>query len=42
MVLNPSKQADALIKYMATATPGSIWAHLGGFTSPNKTVPLSA
>ena len=42
MVLNATPQAKAFIKYIATAQPGEIWAHLGGFTSPNKTVSLSS
>jgi alpha-glucoside transport system substrate-binding protein len=42
MVLNPTPQAKAFIQYIATAKPGEIWAHLGGFTSPNKTVALSS
>jgi multiple sugar transport system substrate-binding protein/alpha-glucoside transport system substrate-binding protein len=42
MVLNATPQAKAFIKYIATAQPGQIWAHIGGFTSPNKTVPLSS
>jgi len=42
MLLNPTPQAKALIRYLASAQAGAIWAHLGGFTSPNKTVPLSA
>ncbi|HTW98581.1 MAG TPA: ABC transporter substrate-binding protein [Acidimicrobiales bacterium] len=41
MVLDPTPQAKAFIRYIASATPGGIWAHLGGFTSPNKKVPLS-
>lgn len=42
LMLNPTPQAKALMRYIATAKPGQIWAHLGGFTSPNKAVPLSA
>ncbi len=42
MVLNPTPQAKAFIRYVATAKPGEIWAHIGGFTSPNKTVSLSS
>ncbi len=42
MVLTPTPQAKAFIRYIASATPGQIWAHLGGFTSPNKKVPLSS
>lgn len=42
MMLTPTPQAKALIKYMASATPGDIWARLGGFTSPNNKVSLSS
>jgi len=35
-------QSRAFIKYLASPEGGAIWAHLGGFTSPNKGVPLSA
>jgi alpha-glucoside transport system substrate-binding protein len=42
MLLNATPQAKAFIRYIASATPGQIWAHLGGFTSPNKKVPLSS
>ena len=42
MVLNATPQAKAFIKYIATAQPGEIWAHIGGFASPNKTVSLSS
>jgi alpha-glucoside transport system substrate-binding protein len=41
MILKATPQAKAFIKYIATAQPGSIWAHLGGFTSPNNKVPFS-
>jgi len=42
MLLSSTPQAKALMRYIATARPGEIWAHIGGFTSPNKTVPLSS
>src|SRR5262249_52657010 len=42
MLLKPTPQATALIKYLAEPSSGAIWAHLGGFASPNKAVPLSA
>ncbi len=42
MLLKSTPQATALIKYLADPSSGAIWAHLGGFTSPNKTVPLSS
>jgi ABC-type glycerol-3-phosphate transport system substrate-binding protein len=34
--------ARALISYLATPTAATIWAKLGGFSSPNKGVPASA
>jgi hypothetical protein len=42
MLLKSSAQAVALIKYLAGPEPGTIWAHLGGFASPNNQVPQSA
>jgi ABC-type glycerol-3-phosphate transport system substrate-binding protein len=42
MMLNSTPQAQALIKYLAGPQPGSIWANLGGFASPNKQVTSSA
>ena len=36
------RQAKALIKYLGSPEAGEIWAHLGGFASPNKMVPLSS
>jgi alpha-glucoside transport system substrate-binding protein len=42
LLLNKTPQAVALIRYIASETPGRVWAKLGGFTSPNKSVPLSA
>ena len=42
MLLKPTAQAKALIKYLGSPEAGDIWAHLGGFASPNKKVPLSA
>jgi len=41
VMLKDTPQARALIKYLASPDAGRIWAHLGGFTSPNKNVPLS-
>ena len=38
----PSKAANALIKYLGSPEAGEIWAHLGGFASPNMKVPLSS
>jgi len=42
MLLKPSAAAKALIKYLGSPEAGEIWAHLGGFASPNKMVPLSS
>ncbi|MDQ6847504.1 MAG: extracellular solute-binding protein [Candidatus Dormibacteraeota bacterium] len=41
VMLKDTPQAEALIKYLASPAAGTIWAHLGGFTSPNKQVNLS-
>ena len=42
MLLHATPQATALIKYLAGPEPGTIWAHLGGFASPNNKVATSA
>jgi alpha-glucoside transport system substrate-binding protein len=42
LLLNQTPQAVALIKYLAGAEPGTVWAHLGGFASPNNQVKTSA
>jgi alpha-glucoside transport system substrate-binding protein len=42
LMLKDSPQAEALIKYLAGPNGASIWAHLGGFASPNSSVPSSA
>lgn len=42
MLIKATPQAKAFMKYIASAEPAEIWAHLGGFASPNKTVPLSS
>ena len=42
MLLKPTEAAKALIKYLGSPEAGEIWAHLGGFASPNKLVPLSS
>lgn len=42
MMVNSTPQAQALIKYLAGPDGASIWAHLGGFATANKSVPLSA
>ncbi len=40
-MLKDTPQSEALLKYLASPDAGTIWAHLGGFTSPNKKVSLS-
>src|SRR5580704_6834171 len=42
MLFNSTPQSIALIKYLAGPEPGTIWAHLGGFASPNNQVAQSA
>ena len=42
MLLNETPQAEALIKYLAGPEGAEIWAHAGGFASPNNQVPLSS
>jgi hypothetical protein len=42
MLLNKTPQAEALIKYLAGPEGAEIWAHAGGFASPNSQVPLSS
>jgi ABC-type glycerol-3-phosphate transport system substrate-binding protein len=42
LMLKDTSQSVALIKYLAGSQGASIWAHAGGFTSPNKTVPVSS
>jgi alpha-glucoside transport system substrate-binding protein len=42
MMLNSTPQATALIKYLAGPEGATIWAHLGGFASPNNQVQPSA
>jgi alpha-glucoside transport system substrate-binding protein len=42
MLLKSTPAAKALIKYLGSPEAGSIWAHLGGFASPNKLVKLSS
>jgi len=37
-----SPAARALVKYLASPQAAAIWAHRGGFSSPNKNVPASA
>jgi ABC-type glycerol-3-phosphate transport system substrate-binding protein len=38
VMLKDTPQSEALIKYLASPEGGAIWAHLGGFTSPNNKV----
>ena len=42
MMLNATPQATALIKYLAGPDGAQIWAHLGGFASPNNKVATSS
>ena len=42
MLLTQTPQSTALIKYLAGPEGGTIWAHLGGFASPNNQVKTSA
>lgn len=41
VMLKDTPQAEALMKYLAGPDAGTIWAKLGGFTSPNKRVDTS-
>ena len=42
MLMTKTPQAEALIKYLAGPEGAEIWAHAGGFASPNSQVPFSA
>jgi alpha-glucoside transport system substrate-binding protein len=42
VMFNSSPAAQAFIRYLASPEASTIWAKRGGFTSPNKKVPLSA
>jgi multiple sugar transport system substrate-binding protein/alpha-glucoside transport system substrate-binding protein len=42
VVMKDSKGAQELVKFLASPEAGKAWAQLGGFTSPNKAVDLSA
>ncbi|MBV9100585.1 MAG: extracellular solute-binding protein [Candidatus Dormibacteraeota bacterium] len=42
LMLKDTPQSEALIKYLAGPDGASIWAHLGGFASPNKSVNTSS
>jgi ABC-type glycerol-3-phosphate transport system substrate-binding protein len=41
VMLKDTPAARALIQYLASPEAGEIWAHIGGFTSPNKQVDMS-
>jgi ABC-type glycerol-3-phosphate transport system substrate-binding protein len=41
VMLKDTPQARALIKFLASPAAGTVWAKLGGFTSPNKNVSTS-
>ncbi len=41
VMFKDSPAAQALVKYLATAEAATIWAKLGGFSSPNKNVDAS-
>lgn len=42
VLLRDSEAARTLIRYLATPDSATIWAALGGFLSPNQSVPLTA
>ena len=42
ILVHATPQAKAFIRYLASAEPAAIWAHIGGFTSPNKMVTLGS
>ena len=42
MLFKPTAAAKAVVKYLGSPEAGAIWAHLGGFASPNKMVPLTS
>jgi len=42
VMLNDTPAARALLEYLATGEAGEIWAGLGGFSSPNRDVPLES
>jgi alpha-glucoside transport system substrate-binding protein len=41
VIMKDSPAAQALVTYLATPEAADIWVKLGGFTSPNKGVPLA-
>ena len=42
MLMKSTPQAQALVKYLASPQSAEIWAHLGGFASPNTGVALTS
>jgi alpha-glucoside transport system substrate-binding protein len=42
VLFKDSEAGKELIKFLVTPEAGEIWAKLGGYTSPNKNIPLSA
>ncbi len=42
IMLKDTPQSEALMKYLAGPQGASIWAHLGGFASPNNKVPSNS
>ena len=42
MLIRATPQAKAFMRYIASPEPAEIWAHIGGFASPNMKVPLSS
>jgi ABC-type Fe3+ transport system substrate-binding protein len=41
VLMKDTPAGEAFIKYLATPAAGEIWAKIGGFSSPNKNVPLA-
>jgi alpha-glucoside transport system substrate-binding protein len=42
VLMRDTRAGRALIEWLATPEAGEVWAHLGGFVSPNDDVPLAA
>lgn len=42
VLLNDSDGGQELLRYLASPEAGQVWAELGGFTSPNKSLDISA
>lgn len=42
VLFSKSRAAAQLIRFLATPAAAELWAHAGGFISPNRAVPLSA